>query len=739
MSVHIIKQVGLRSALAVAVTSALLAGCGSSSSGGGGGGHKIMQNGGIGGSGSASSGGSSDSFEIYKSNGGGDIKLMNGGAANTAFSVATFTPDLGTNPAKILTGTTTPTLYIATAQASGTPCSWMSSGIAATAGQFFMLVGSNGTVDTHLYISDGTTACSTAEQATGLQVASGATLKLPLNASGATWAHLNFLNDVQNSGTITTADTSGSTRGSLDLEGQSYLGTGTLDTSGTATKPNGGSIYLWNNYAMVNSGAVTTQGFDSSTGNGGNAGYLDLESNRYTQNTGTLNARGGNSTFATGSGGNGGNYIELYAGSGAIRNSGLIDGRGGMGDTGGNATNDVYLDAYFGGNWNSGNIWAYGANSKIGNGGSAAYIEFYGYGGDIRNSGDILAYGGDTTAVSGNGGYADYELYVYNQYGNQLNQVTPSGDIVFSGNIDKHGGNAVATGTGSGGTGGYTYVDLEGYGDTASANVMFLGYSEVNTSGGDGNQGGYGQAVYLYNYDNYVSGYYNVPSLAGNIVSELKVDTHGGNAVATGASTNGYGGPGGYIEWETANYATAQLVPNQQKILQTGDIVMTGGQNRNAAGCCGGYSDGLYMFGYNGLTINGQVMANGGADMGTTGGTTGYGSRAYSHSYYSELGVTALNGSVSVNGGDGAYRGGNSNGVTVYGAKITAGNISANGGNAKPSTAGSVGGNGGWLELRATDPANSSAGTITSTGGTGATAGTAGRVINLLACVGTSC
>lgn len=721
MSVEVIKQVGLRSALAVAVASVALTGCGGGSSGGGGG-HVISLNGGTGGTGASSSGGSGEYFEIYKQSGAGDVKVLNSGTANAAFTAHTITPSLGDNPA-VVTVDTTPDLY---ADCSAT--------VTTTTGNLYMVVN-----NTNLYISNGdAVACDSAEVASGLQVKKGATLTVPVNYTAwGNWGWLQFSADVENRGGITTADYNATDRGNLYIEDMSFLNTGTINLSGTASVPNGGGFEVWSDYATINSAVITADGADSSTGNGGSGGYVDLESGRYTQNTAKLSAHGGKSTFAGGVGGSA-DYLELYS-DGPLYNSGTLDGRGGEGATGGSGA-DVYVDAEtLGDNYNSGDILAYGANSTVGNGGDGGYVEFYAYGGELRNSGDVLAYGGDTTDTAGNGGSGN-ELYVYAYYGS-LYEYTPVGDITWSGDIKFQGGNAVATGTGSGGSAGNVYVDVDGGGETAGSDVAFVGYSALNTYGGDGNYGGSADDYDLYNKDYDVYGYDYVPVFGGNIISQVKVDAHGGNAVATGLAANASGGNGGYIEMESDYYATAQLVPKSQMVMHTGDINKAGGTNRNATSNSSGRSRGMWIWGYNGVTWNGDVKADGGNDIGTTGGTTGYGGRVDWLEWYAELGPVAFNGSLSANGGDGLYSGGSHSGIDAYGATIKwSGNISANGGNASAVLAGSTGGDGSWIEFKATDPAASSvSGTISVNGGTGTTAGTKGTVAGLLTCAGPNC
>lgn len=713
------------------VALASLAGCGGSHESGGGG-HVINLSGGVGGNGAVSIGGTGGYFRIKKIDGGGDVKTLNGGAANAVFTAASITPTLGANPA-IVASSATPDLYLAGACASVTT-------VTTPSGKLFMVGGG----DFHLYISDGTSTCSMAEAATSLQVKTGATLTLPIN--NGNWASLQFANDIDNQGVITALDTGTPTlRGSVGLQASSYLGTGTIDTSGSATVPDAGSAYVWMNYSVINSGALNASGGDVTTGNGGNAGAIFLSGGRYIQNTAALTAHGGATTDVAGTGGSG-SFIELDATAGALRNSGLVDGRGGAGATGGSGA-AVKLYGYLGGVWNSGNIQAYGANSTVGNGGNGGDIRFIGEAGDIRNSGDVLAYGGDTTDSTANGGRA-FELYVYGTdnclYAGWCPESVPMGDVTWSGAIDLHGGNAVAAGTGVGGNAGHLYADIESAGATAASNVVFAGYAALDTHGGDGGAGGDAGSYELYNYDSYLNATSSgkVPVEAGNIVSQLKVDAHGGNAVVGGLATSATGGMGGFVDIDTDYYSTAVLLPHEETVTHTGDINKVGGQNRNAANDIAGKSQYLWVWGYNGVTWNGNVTADAGSDIGAKGTTAGYGGRVDWQEWWSELGTVSFTGTLSANGGDGAYRGGSHSGIDSYAAKILwTGNITARGGNADPTTTpGSIGGDGSWVEFKATDPVDSKvSGTIDVTRGVGATAGAGGTVAGTLACIGPSC
>lgn len=728
------KNRGLRTALAVAIASAALAGCGSdskeaSSAPAAGatidaaGGMTVKLQGGIGGNGAGNYGGDGDYFELYKQAGAGDVKVLKTGAVNAAFEGKTFTPSFGAVKATVSANTDLSTSMLADCLA--TP---------PAAGALYQVIN-----DSRLYKSNGiTTACEAEEVVTGLGVASGVTLKLGTNWNGATAAYINLDADIRNNGNITVADASPTQRGDITLSPSSYIGSGKIETNGTAEGQNGGDISVEADYAMINSGAMNASGDDSTTTAGGNAGFIYLQGDYYTQNRGSLTARGGNTTFAGAAGGDA-DYIQLYSDWGPVFNSGAIDGRGGAGATGGDGA-DVEMYAYLGKLFNSGKISAYGANSTVGNGGDGGYIGLESYAGELRNSGSVLAWGGDTTDAAYNGGSGD-RLYVYSDYSG-LEEYTPAGNIHWSGQIDLSGGDAVATGTGNGGNAGSVYAEISGYWINAKSTLAFLGYSKVQTYGGEGNHGGDGSSYELYNYDGYVYGYQNINTLGGNVISQAAVVANGGNArvTSTNTATNGDGGNGGYIRLETDTYPTAQLVPNSQKVSQTGNVNLAGGTGRNQTSSQNNSGD-SWIWGYNGASFTGTYNSDGGDDVGTAPGTVGYGGYANALYLYSELGQAKVAGNVSSNGGDGNYRGGNADGMYVYGSTVNvASTIKANGGNADATEAGSQGGNGGYIELKATRPGSSTVtGSGAYAGGTGATKGDEGGYMRLISCAGAGC
>lgn len=724
------QKPGIRSALVLAIAAAALSGCGSdgASSGGSGSvssvdatstsGTVISVNGGKGGKGVSSYGGEAGYVEAQSY--GGDVKVLNEGAASTGFTVHSITPYFGTNPVTVSANTTV-ALYADCTVAS-----------AAAAGSLYLVTG-----DATLRKSDATAGCAAAETVTGLKVNSGITLKLPLNSGS--YAYFRVSNDLQNQGIITPLDVSASQRGDLDIEssGGNYLGSGKLLTNGTQPGQSGGDIYVYGSYSLLNSGAMDASGAASSTGNGGNAGYIYLEGYYYTQNTGALTAAGGASTFASGVGGSA-DYVELYADQGAVMNSGALTATGGKGATAGDG-GGIYVYAEDGALYNKGALKSFGGDATVGNAGDGGDIYFEAYSGEIRNSGAALANGGKATGAAGNGGDAGYiDVYSYDNYSDAAgNEYVPAGNITWSGRIASHGGDALATGTGSGGDG-YEFYSYTSSSYLPFSNITLLGYSRVDAFGGTGASGGSANDFDLYSYYGYDSnsGDY-LPG--GNVTNQAAFKGNGGDALAVSDATNGYGGSGGYLDFETDDYYSYGTT-TKALVKHTGSVLVSGGQNKDGGSTSYGRAGYVYVYGLNGISWSGAVTANGGKDVGT--GTSSYGGYANnSQEWYAPKGKAAISGNLTLNGGAGAYRGGDGGEPYIYATSVAqSGTISVNGGNATATLAGSVGGHGGWVEFRAVNPASSSAAATASIkGGTGMTAGEEGGYWRFGPCTGAWC
>mgnify|MGYP000716486598 CR=1 FL=1 len=313
----------LASLVCAAIVPIALSGCGggsdSSSSSSTAGSYTITAQGGLGGA-NGGSGGSGEYVNLYKESGSGDVEILRSGQANASFTSQTPGSNLGDNSLAITADTT---INVVTAEpAAGTP----------------YLVASS----TTLRISDGDTTLGNEDPVTGLSIASGATLTLALNYT--TYSYLSLSNDVENSGTITTEDSSATARGGLRIYPASYIGKAgsSIDTSASLDSQSGGYLRVSADYSIYNHGDIDTFGADSAASNGGDGGYVDLYANYLTQNTGDINSYGGDATVGTA--GDGG-YIDLEADYSHLHNSGDINSSGGNAPTGGHG-DSVYFYAY---------------------------------------------------------------------------------------------------------------------------------------------------------------------------------------------------------------------------------------------------------------------------------------------------------------------------------------------------------------------------------------------------------
>ena len=673
--------------------------------------YTINTSGGLGGA-NTGSGGSGNDVQLYKQSGTGDAEIRTSGSADASFTASTPDGNLGSNPLNITTDTSI--AVVTDEPAAGTP----------------YLVANSST----LRISDGNGTLNDENAVTGISVASGATLTLSLNYNTATRSYIYFNGDVVNNGSITTEDASATSRGNLYFSMSSYIGsTGSaINTAGTGDGQNGGYVAINANYSIYNHSNILTRGNDSTASNAGDGGYVSLNANYIVQNTGDISSRGGDA--ASGNAGSGG-YINLHGGYGNCFNSGDLTSIGGNGEFGGNG-NYVSLEANPGKLLNSGNIDTHGGNSTNSNGATAGAISMNASGGQLVNSGNLTASGGDSTESASNGGNGN-QISLYIGTGG-IDSTRPAGDMMVSGNMDNSGGDAVASGSGNGGNGASITASIESNGYPSNASIMLLGYTDIDTSGGDGNYGGVAgnfgiQNDYIPANSTYLPG--------GNVVNEANVNAHGGNVVATAVTTPANGGNGGNYNLET-DYNYGYLVPELELATNSGNIDLSGGDSLESTSNNSGRSGSFWLWGYNGATNSGTVTANGGNDAGTDGGTTGYGNYASDVQMFAELGEVNNSGNLINNGGNGEYRGGYTNGISLYGATVSnTGNLTSNGGNADANLASSRGGNGGYIELYSPEGVTgvSNSGTVSHLDGTGTITYEVGMFISGGVCISGPC
>jgi hypothetical protein len=192
----------------------------------------ITTQGGAGGS-AGGYGGEGAWVTAIKEGGSGDVAVLRSGEADAGFVPSAATAILGAYPLAVTEDTTI--AVASTEPAAGTP---------------YLQINKE-----YVFISDGNGALGNEPKVTGISVAEGATLTLDLNFSPA--ARLIVANDIDNRGTITTADFDGVQRGHLELNAASYFATGTLDCSAVGEGQSGGTSLcmprLWSSTGGISS------------------------------------------------------------------------------------------------------------------------------------------------------------------------------------------------------------------------------------------------------------------------------------------------------------------------------------------------------------------------------------------------------------------------------------------------------------------------------------------------------
>ncbi len=668
--------------------------------------------GGLGGA-KGGSGGDGNTVSLYKTAGTGGVEVLASGTADAGFTRITPDANLGSHPLNI---TTSITVDVFTEDAdepdAGTP----------------YLVEDEG----RLLVSDGNAVLGDEDPVTGITVASGVTLTFGLNYT--TYAQINFDNDVSNAGVVTTMDVDDLHRGGLRIYPASYVGQvdSRIDTAGTLDRQDGGNVRISADYSVYNHGAVNTGGSNSADDDAAIGGHVELDAD-FVQNTGDIDSVGGDAP--NGVAGRGGK-IELAAGFGNMYNSGNLMNRGGNGQLGGNGG---LINLYATGDMlNSGDINAQGGIGSADDGGNGESIEMYAYGRRLVNSGSVLAMGGNTTDADSDGGDGG-KLYVYAEYGPIDRDAPITGGLFVSANIDLSGGDAVAIGYGDGGDGGSVDVQVYGSNYPSDVRLALLGYTDIETTGGDANFGGSAGNVHIVNDSVQANAGVYVPS--GNVTNEADVTARGGSVVAEAETIPANGGSGGNFRLETED-KYGYINPDLEIATNKGNIDVSGGDSLELTMEESNHSGSIWLWGYNGVSNTGNITANGGTDLGTDGDVTGYGGHANDVKMYAELGQVSNSGRITNNGGTGEYRGGRSDGFKLYGATVSnSGVISSNGGNADASLAGSVGGSGGWVEFFSPDgiAGVTHSGSVSHAAGTGETTNDGGAFIRGSMCISGDC
>jgi len=575
-------------------------------------------------------------------------------------------------------------------------------------GELYMVLDSTTEEDYYyLFVSDGDGVLAEAEErATGLKVDAGATLTLGLNYDWNTngsmdAAYVWLTDDLVINGTLATADLSetgelrhdlaalAGDKGSLvlNISGRMTMAEGSvLDISGDAAAAESGArggdggrlsidadngIYLagmidasggngdgigiggwagvYNNNSsygieidcnygtLINTGGVDTSGGNGSTG--GNAADVDFYADSQIYNSGDLYATGG--TGSTGAGGIGDDiYMDASL---SLFNSGDMVAHGGDGATAGGDAGSITCyggDNYAGDLISSGALYADGGDcsGELGNGGDGGDIYLETGGGDLVSTGEIHAIGGVGVGDSSYGGYGgDLEFYMDYGYDGGYGDEVAAGAIQVTGDICLDGGSGYY-----GGNGGYFDVTSYNYDYTVFPPVQpseLLGYAQIDVSGGDGaTDGGDAGDVDAYTEDAWYGDDYTAYPV-GAIANRVAILAKGGTGVT------GYGGDGGYLDWE----AEGEAYFGTTEVLNSGDIDVSGGSGFN-----GGDSGGVYFYGHDYAENTGTITALGGEATGDAGDGesvyAGYGADEYIELY--SAGDVLNTGDVIATGGE---------------------------------------------------------------------------------------
>lgn len=566
----------------------------------------------------------------------------------------------------------------------------------------------------------------TINPATGLWVKPGAVLTLDPQIDGDGFpftleqVYLSLQDAVYLEGTIRVGRKTGTDHGAdlsfgSNLEYFVVTSSGQIDTHGTDFGPgtdggNGGYVSIETYGTIINAGRIDTTGGNGD--NGGAGGFIYLYSYYYgIYNSGTLISSGG-----IGNAGNGGiaGYIDLGSGGGSnygpMANSGSITSRGGDGtDRGGDGGSVDLQTDYTGAVTSSGPIDSSGGDCLTqGNGGNGGPVSMSAYNGSIRISGPVTTAGGDSLGDFNFGG-AGAQLYLYQENGGGGSGEL-GGGIFVGADLTLTGGSGYYAGQG-----GPLYVSAneQDYINPTKDQIMFVGYSEIHAGGGAGTEGGGSGSAYV-SMTNGAAYDGNDDYWLGSIILEPDWHLQGGD------STNGYGGYGYgldlYIEGPYYPfYNPATFPPYNQTILVTGFVDARGGHGATYGGG-GGYSNVYSPFN---IEFRSWISCAGGNSP----LDPGYGGTLYCWAGDSLF----LLGGANLNAGsnDDLYSTDSGGYADLYGrwTKI-AGGVSARGSN----NSGGDGGNGGQIYIRATESASILSGLFSSKGGTGMINGSDGTL-----------
>lgn len=540
-------------------------------------------------------------------------------------------------------------------------------------------------------------ADNTLSVVTGLRVNPGVTVTVQGGNAGTDAASIDLTNDVEVSGTIrSVVGASAQTSLTIRTGGGFFIRTsGVVSTAGAADNAAGTlTIYSLNSTRngglILNQGTIDCSGGNSAEASGYDGGYFSLRSDGYLINTGSIKANGGDGAINGGNAPYGGQIIA----NSYLYNTGTIQAKGGKGTSaqGGNGAGySNWLDVYsnYASTYNSGVIDISGGNGGTNGGHGGDLLLYNNAAGNTLNSGDIAGNGGNATdnvaAVrGGDGGTIEIDNY--------------GGNLATSGNLSVNGGAA----------------------PTAISSVY-------------GGNGGNIQFYSIYGYDNYGGG-------PGFTVAADWMDISG-NLSARGG--NGYnGGAGGYL---SASYGASDTNSYGPNASNTGGIRFLGYRKfacNGGSGTVGGRGAGITYrtlsdtWGYiqvpaGGIANEAMLESKGGtgsAGNGGNGGSLDLRTDDSTPSLTSAPGFPVANivnsGSLSTQGGDGTTDGGSGGSIYLWGYDGLASNAAINAfGGANTYDNNFRGGNGGGIDLYATNGDVAFSGTVNANGGNGGALG----------------
>ena len=380
---------------------------------------------------------------------------------------------------------------------------------------------------------------------------------------------------------------------------------------------------------------------------------------------GVIDGKGGDASGADG--GTGGSFDLTVAGNTLV--AGTIDTRGGNGDNGGEGG---YVNVVVSSGWVvvTGVSDSSGGMGLAGAGGDAGGNQIWGRWadggtGNLYNAGQLVARGGDGTTRGGNGNYT----YVSScKTGWAVQSAT--------GVLDSSGGDATVSGDG----GSANSPEIESSGDKIWASGAF--YATGGKGAGTG-IGGWGGPVYVSANSSIAT-----DAVLGGYVAAL-VDVSGGDGLT--------GGDGGSMEISTARSSAATPAP---LYVAAASLDASGGQGASL----GGQGGAIYLSSYGGPDLDVKALrANPGVAVGDL---------SVDVSAKAEGG-----GSTAGAAGSGGY-------IEAFATHVKVVGLSVDGG----AAADAAGGDGGTIGLTSGTPPSMVGAPLTTRGGTGAPAGSAGSI-----------